>query len=161
MAYFFTTFQSASLDYCSLFVESDPKDVVIQGSRVSVSSPWTTDDGQPLPFVGEFQGISNLAGTLRIIFTSSGKWASVNPTNVFPNAVCEIPVWDSKLDSIFHSPQCGKWIPFFLKVQKYRINNLKFYCVFWLNWSILLYLCGKFRYKITTDKYAFFLTVEN
>ncbi|XP_052692196.1 uncharacterized protein LOC128170463 isoform X1 [Crassostrea angulata] len=74
------------------FLKSDPKDVVIQGSRVSVSSPWTTDDGQPLPFVGEFQGISNLAGTLRIIFTSSGKWASVNPTNVFPNAVCEIPV---------------------------------------------------------------------
>eukprot|EP00105_Crassostrea_gigas_P003168 XP_011415929.2 PREDICTED: uncharacterized protein LOC105319904 isoform X1 [Crassostrea gigas] len=74
------------------FLKSDPKDVVIQGSRVSVSSPWTTDDGQPLPFVGEFQGISNLAGTLRIIFTSSGKWANVNPTNVFPNAVCEIPV---------------------------------------------------------------------
>lgn len=107
MAYFFTTFQSASLNYCSLFVESDPKDVVIQGSRVSVSSPWTTDDGQPLPFVGEFQGISNLAGTLRIIFTSSGKWANVNPTNVFPNAVCEIPVWDSKWD-IFHSPKLWK-----------------------------------------------------
>lgn len=107
MAYFFTTFQSASLDYFSLFVESDPKDVVIQGSRVSVSSPWTTDDGQPLPFVGEFQGISNLAGTLRIIFTSSGKWASVNPTNVFPNAVCEIPVWQyipfsPNVESEFH-----------------------------------------------------------
>lgn len=54
-------------------------------------------------------------------------------------------------------PKCGKWIPFFLKVQKYIINNLKIYCVFWLNWSILLYLCGKFLYKITTDKYAFFL----
>lgn len=62
---------------------------VIQGRRETAASPWLTDDGQLLPYTGEFEGPTNTAGTLRLAFTFEGKWRSVVPNNRYYEAVCE------------------------------------------------------------------------
>lgn len=63
--------------------------IVVQGNKESSTSPWMTDDGQPLPYIGEFEAASPQTGPQRLAFSDNGKFKSVSPSNPFPYAVCE------------------------------------------------------------------------
>lgn len=64
--------------------------VVVQGRRDTVSSPWVTNDGQPLPYIGQFESEADDPGTLQIAIKPGGKWVKTNPNDLFFLVICEI-----------------------------------------------------------------------
>lgn len=64
--------------------------VLIQGKRETISSPWVTEDGQPLPYIGQFESVENNPNTLHIAVKPDGKWVKERSDWVFVFAVCEI-----------------------------------------------------------------------
>lgn len=64
--------------------------VFIQGRRDSKASPWMTEDGQLLPYIGEFKN-PTLFGE-RITFLNDGKWDITSDIALPKFAVCEIRI---------------------------------------------------------------------
>ncbi|XP_056003441.1 uncharacterized protein LOC125662889 [Ostrea edulis] len=64
--------------------------VGIQGSRVTVTDPWLTDAGEPLPYIGNIPGTSNIAGLTRLMARFDNTWFSLNSAFLLDQCVCEI-----------------------------------------------------------------------
>lgn len=66
--------------------------MVVQGRRDTVSSPWVTNDGQPLPYIGQFESEADDPGTLQIAIKPDGKWVKTRPDTRFYQAICLVSV---------------------------------------------------------------------
>lgn len=73
-----------------LIYYSQSKDIDREAKRETISSPWVTEDGQPLPYIGQFESVENNPNTLHIAVKPDGKWVKERPDWVFVFAVCEI-----------------------------------------------------------------------
>lgn len=73
-----------------LYAEHFRNTIAIQGKRETLSGPWMTEDGQLLPYTGEF--VNPTSSESRIIFRPDGKWEIVKESSPQHTAVCEIRI---------------------------------------------------------------------
>lgn len=76
---------------CFLLGKEGVQLVLIQGSRTSVSSPWVSDDGNPLPYTGTEEVLYQLRAAYTVmLYNANGRFQAFLSRTKMP-FVCEIP----------------------------------------------------------------------